>query len=112
MTHYISCLNRNGVYKDFEVPEEVYLYVRQLECYVKYPEESKLKSVYHERFKEDHEGEINKGLDLEMWILDPLHEGLALAVFKKYENALNFYNKFLKENPDNEIQIRQGVLLG
>lgn len=48
----IVCLNRDKGYVCFEVPKEVYVYVKQLEMYIKYPTRSKLKDVYHERFKE------------------------------------------------------------
>jgi hypothetical protein len=53
-THHISCLNKEGEYQHFEVPEEVFVYVRQLECYIKYPEQSKLKKTYSDRFKDEH----------------------------------------------------------
>ncbi len=48
--YYISAKNKNGEYEWFEVQPEVYIYIRQLECYVRYPEESKLKKAYPERF--------------------------------------------------------------
>jgi hypothetical protein len=37
-------------YKHYEVPEDVYNYILQLEGYVKNPEASKLKVLYRERF--------------------------------------------------------------
>lgn len=118
MTYYISCLNRDGLYKEYEVPEEVYLYVRQLECYVKYPEESKLKTVYCERFKEDHEGEGIKesikdpNLDKHYYVVGFENNSLTLAIFEEYANASHFYDKFLKKFPDCKIYIKEGVFLG
>lgn len=51
MNNYIvSVKNKNGIYQQFKVPEEVYVYVKQLEAYIKSPNKSKLKEVYHERF--------------------------------------------------------------
>ena len=43
-----------GLYGEFEhhdVPHEVFLYIRQLESYIRHPELSKLKEVYKERFE-------------------------------------------------------------
>lgn len=48
-SHNISVLTRDG-YKYFEVHPEVYTYILQLEAYIKYPELSKLKEVYSDRF--------------------------------------------------------------
>ncbi len=36
----------------YQVPRDVYVYIRQLECYIKNPKESKLKQVYDRRFRE------------------------------------------------------------
>ena len=55
MAHFLSVKNENGEYKHHKVPKDVYLYVRQLEMYFKYPEKSKFLKVYKDRF-----GEIEK----------------------------------------------------
>lgn len=39
----------------FEVPEEVYVYVKQLETYIRNPEISKLKNIYPHRFNKPKE---------------------------------------------------------
>tara|TARA_R110000851_G_scaffold290051_1_gene444207 strand:- start:1973 stop:2155 length:183 start_codon:yes stop_codon:yes gene_type:complete len=46
----ISVKDRQGGYKHHKVPSEVYIYIKQLEAYINYPEESKLKELYVERF--------------------------------------------------------------
>lgn len=46
----LSIKDVDGNFKRFEVRDEVYLYVRQLETYILHPQESKLKEVYSERF--------------------------------------------------------------
>jgi len=51
MGNYISVKNKDGIYQGFKVPEEIYNYIIQLECYILNPKESKLKEVYSERFK-------------------------------------------------------------
>ena len=48
--YYISTKTKDGRYVTDQVPERVYRYVRQLETYIKHPEESKIKEVYWERF--------------------------------------------------------------
>jgi hypothetical protein len=50
MSCYISVKNKTAEYEHFEVPKEVYIYIRQLESYIKYPELSDLKRLYPERF--------------------------------------------------------------
>lgn len=42
MSHFLSIKTKDG-HKHFKVPEEVYIYVRQLEFALRYPERSKLK---------------------------------------------------------------------
>ena len=46
----VAIKDKNGRYVHYKVCEEVYLYIRQLETYINYPEKSKLKEVYSERF--------------------------------------------------------------
>lgn len=54
MTIYrISCFNENKELQHFNVPKEVYIYVRQLEYYAKYPEISKLNEMYPVRLSKD-----------------------------------------------------------
>ena len=48
--HYVSIKTKNGKYKHFKCCEEIYTYIKQLECYIKYPKESKLKDLYPLRF--------------------------------------------------------------
>jgi hypothetical protein len=47
----ISCYNQLGELEHFKVPEAVYLYIQQLEHYIKYPDYSNLKEMYKDRFK-------------------------------------------------------------
>lgn len=51
MSKYISCKNRQGKYQSFKVPEEIFNYIIQLECFILDPINSKLKNAYPERFK-------------------------------------------------------------
>lgn len=50
--YYISTKTKDGRYVSDAVPERVYRYVKQLEACIKYPEKSKLREVYWERFGE------------------------------------------------------------
>ena len=43
---FLSVRDDGGAYQHFRVPEEVYVYVRQLEAYIKEPEKSRLLIVY------------------------------------------------------------------
>lgn len=54
-TYNISCYNEKKELQHFSVPKEVYIYVRQLECYAKYPEISKLNELYPVRFSKEDE---------------------------------------------------------
>lgn len=47
----VSIKTKEGLYKRFEVQKEVYIYIKLLETAIRYPEVSKLKEVYHEKFK-------------------------------------------------------------
>lgn len=40
--YFLSIKDRKGEFKKYEVQEEVYIYVGQLEAYIKYPKESKM----------------------------------------------------------------------
>ena len=51
MACFVSVKNREGEYKTYPVPNEVYNYIRQLEFYIQYPKSSRLLDVYKERFK-------------------------------------------------------------
>jgi len=51
-TYYISVKVSDNEYKHISVPKEAYIYIKQLEGYIKYPELSKLKEVYRDRFDE------------------------------------------------------------
>lgn len=64
MTIYrISCFNENKELQHFNVPKEIYIYVRQLECYANYPEISKLNELYPFRFSsEGHNNSIRPPL--------------------------------------------------
>lgn len=48
--NYLSVISKDGEYRHYKVPYEVYQYVQQLETYIKHPDISKLKEVYKERF--------------------------------------------------------------
>jgi hypothetical protein len=50
MSKYIAVKVDPKTWKHFAVPEEVYTYIRQLEMFIMYPEKSKLKELYEERF--------------------------------------------------------------
>ena len=50
MKSFVAVLNKDNKFEHFEVPEEVSMYIKQLEFCVKYPNESKLKEVYKSRF--------------------------------------------------------------
>lgn len=47
---YVSTKTKDGRYVADSVPERVYVYVKQLEAYIRYPNESRLKELYWERF--------------------------------------------------------------
>lgn len=57
MTCYVAVKTKNSIppfgYKHFVVPEEVYTYIKQLETYVNFPEQSGLKDLYPERFRNE-----------------------------------------------------------
>ena len=46
----VSILNNKKEYERIEVPELVYLYIKQLEVCINFPEHSKLKETYKDRF--------------------------------------------------------------
>ena len=48
--YFVAVKTSPYVYQHFEVPLEVKTYIMQLEHYIKWPEESKLKELYSERF--------------------------------------------------------------
>lgn len=50
MSHNIAIKQKDGIYKHFSVDHEVYLYIKQLEGYIKQPIRSKLLENYPERF--------------------------------------------------------------
>jgi len=52
----VSVKDKNNKYQHFKVQEEVYIYIKQLETYIDYLKESKLKEsklkdIYKEKFK-------------------------------------------------------------
>lgn len=54
MSNFISCYDpKTEELNHYEVTYAVYIYVRQLEQYVKYPKTSKLIQAYSFRFQED-----------------------------------------------------------
>jgi hypothetical protein len=48
--YYITTKNSAGEWTSSQVPREVYIYVKQLEYYIRYPEESGLLKLYKDRF--------------------------------------------------------------
>lgn len=52
--YYLEIKDKNGKYQPYEVSEEVFRYVDQLETYILNPEESKLKEFYSDRFGVDY----------------------------------------------------------
>lgn len=51
MSYNVSIKVSPTEYKHFEVPKEVYVYIKQLEAKINYPLESKLLEQYSGRFK-------------------------------------------------------------
>ncbi len=55
-SHHMVCVkDKNGTYQHFDIPWEVYLYIKQLEACIRFPEESKLPEFYSDRFGEQKE---------------------------------------------------------
>ena len=50
--HFLSIKTKDGN-KHFKVPEEVYIYVRQLEYAIRYPEYSKIKVIPKKYFQNE-----------------------------------------------------------
>jgi hypothetical protein len=50
MSCLLSIKDKDKNFKHYEVPEEVYIYVQQLEMFIKFPNDSKLLEAYPERF--------------------------------------------------------------
>lgn len=50
MSYYLSVKNKKNNFTGYEVPEEIYIYVKQLEAYINFPNESKLLEAYPDRF--------------------------------------------------------------
>lgn len=48
--YFISIKTSSDEYNYFEVSREVYMYVKQLESHINYPEHSKLLELYPNRF--------------------------------------------------------------
>ncbi len=48
--YLVSVLNNKNEFERIEVPELVYLYIKQLEMCINFPEHSELKEVYKNRF--------------------------------------------------------------
>lgn len=48
----VSCFNTQGELEGYVVPEAVYVYIKQLEGYVKEPHKSCLLDVYYFRFSD------------------------------------------------------------
>ena len=49
-TYHIACFDKSGQMQHYSVPEEICIYIKQLENYIKYPELSHLKEIYGFRF--------------------------------------------------------------
>jgi len=49
--YFVSIKNEKNQYKIFKVKKEVYTYIHQLETAIRFPQESKIKDLYPERFK-------------------------------------------------------------
>ena len=50
-TYLIAIKDSAGQWIRKEVDEDTYTYIRQLESYINYPLQSKLKEIYPDRFK-------------------------------------------------------------
>lgn len=50
MSSFVSVRDKDEKYQFYKIPEEVSLYIKQLEAFIKYPNDSKLLSVYPDRF--------------------------------------------------------------
>lgn len=58
MTHSVAVKGKEGEYKHYMVPRDVYVYIRQLESYISYPEyrkTNKLFELYPGRFWGKHQ---------------------------------------------------------
>jgi len=51
MGYYVAVKTAPDKWKHFLVEKEVYVYISQLEAYINYPERSRLKELYPEKFK-------------------------------------------------------------
>jgi|SaaInlStandDraft_4_1057021.scaffolds.fasta_scaffold04924_2 hypothetical protein len=89
MTNEISVRDSEKLLKRFEVPHEIYLYIKQLEGYIKRPTQSKLLENYPERFKI-----VNREGD-EMKIKNWAPDGSGYSI--STENVLTCSRKLLDE---------------
>ena len=48
---FVSIKGNKDEFRHFEVPEEVYTYIKQLEACIRNPDSSRLRELYPERFK-------------------------------------------------------------
>lgn len=53
MSSYVCVKNKKGEYHHCLIPEDVMIYIRQLEAYIKHPKESKLLEAYSDRFQKN-----------------------------------------------------------
>ena len=56
----ISIRNKEDVWEHIMVTEEIFLYIRQLESYINYPESSNLLLRYNERFERANQRKRNE----------------------------------------------------
>lgn len=51
--HFIACYNDKGEMEHFEVPEPVYIYIKQMENHIKFPRLSNFALTYSDRITVD-----------------------------------------------------------
>ena len=76
-TYNLAVKDKNGKYKHHKVPYDVYIYVRQLEAYIKHPEESKLKEFYSDRFGKKLTVELTSGETPQGGIMSKERDGVG-----------------------------------
>lgn len=95
MSGYIVAIkDEDGAYRSYDVGQQVYVYIRQLEGYVHHPRESKLKERYPGRFNE----EQSMGMHLPK---DPLN---VIVVLEKSDDLGNCWIETGIFSPDIKVK--------
>ncbi len=86
-THSLAIKNKDGEYERFTVPKEVSQYIKQLEAYIEYPDRSKLREVYKDRFGKDPRANLLKVLKDDFAHLTRICKDCSFSVEKPCECA-------------------------